>query len=322
MINHVNVSGDGMTESAKSIELESAEAELVEDLVPDDYEEFITKLKKLLGDSVSKKLMRFTGGDYHIADELLPRIHGLCPSKCTLVEVFGGSGIVSQEADRNKFPNVVYNDIDNKLVTFYKLAKEKPRELTTLLLLLPFARSYYKIVHALIKGGNTELAALELAALTFYIVNASFYGKGGFAYLIEAKRNEAVGFRKRVLSIPVLASKWADVTIENLDFRDVIDKYDSEATVFYLDPPYPDRAGEYYNSFFTTHDLRDMAYMLKHIKGKFLLKLDDRTYSLIQDLLPEEFYRVERIEKVMNMDKKRGGEKRRKWTLVLVSSMV
>jgi hypothetical protein len=66
--------------------------------------------------------------------------------------------------------------------------------------------------------------------------------------------------------------------------------------VFYCDPPYVPTAKEYYGKQFTVDDLRDLASMLTTIKGKFLLKLNDRSYSYIQDILPEDKYVVEHIE--------------------------
>ncbi len=52
----------------------------------------------------SAKVLRIPGGDYHIASVLLPRLTQLCQKpRCTLVEVFGGSGYVSQTVDRRVF---------------------------------------------------------------------------------------------------------------------------------------------------------------------------------------------------------------------------
>ena len=65
-------------------------------------------------------------------------------------------------------------------------------------------------------------------------------------------------------------------------------------------------------------DLRDMATMLTQIKGKFLLKIDDKTYAFIEDILGK--YKVEKIEQTLLMDK-RVGEERKKWVLVLISNI-
>ena len=287
-----------------------------------DTSELRQQLEEVIGNKYARKPLRLAGGDFFIADILQPRIEGLCITpKCTFVEVFGGSGYMSQTVSREVFGNIVYNDIDNLLVTLYRHIKENPEHLSALLTLLPYGRAYYKIVRDMLKT-NKDFASLTAAALLFYGANSSFLGgfaKKGFAYAIHPNRNEARAFRTRAWAIVKFADRWKDVTIENLDFRDVIRKYDSKRTVFYLDPPYPDRSVDYYGHLFTVDDLREMAKLLTEIQGRFLLKLDARTYESISDILPEGKYKVEKIERKLNQQKARGGQKGT-WILTLVSN--
>jgi len=281
-----------------------------------DLESIKEEIEQMIDNKGIRKIIQFVGGDYWIADEILERLYRVGPGKYTFVEVFGGSGYISQIIDRNKFPNIIYNDINDKLTMLYKMVKEKPRELSFLLSLLPYSRSFNKIVRELLEK-NKNLGELEAAALFFYLVNTSFMGgpKKGFGYAVDPKRNTAKAFRKKVRGILDFAKNWKDITIENLDFRKVIQLYDSEKTVFYLDPPYPDRSDNYYGISFSIKDIRDMANMLTKIKGKFLLKVDDKAFNLIKDILGN--YKVERLEKKRNMEKKRG-EKRETWTLLFI----
>jgi DNA adenine methylase len=272
----------------------------------------------------SRKILWFPGGDYYIAEDiLLPRIEKLCVyDKCTFVEVFGGSGYVSQTINRARFGNIVYNDIDSRLVTFYKIVKENPDLLTQLIATLPYSRTIHRITKTLLKSGNRELAALEMAALLFYGVNSSVNGivaKAGFSYTTHPDKSKPKEFMSKTRNILRLAAAWRDIIIENLDFREVIKRYDSEKTVFYCDPPYVPTAKEYYGKQFTVDDLRDLANMLTTIKGKFLLKLNDRSYSYIQDIMPESKYVVEHIELPL-YHQVRKKENRDKWVMVLVSS--
>jgi DNA adenine methylase len=287
-----------------------------------DINELKQRLEELFGNKNTYKMLRFAGGDFRIAAILLPRIEKLCTfKKCTLVEVFGGSGYVSQSVNRSIFGNIIFNDIDNKLTSFYKTVKETPEKLALILSLLPYSRSLHKIAQELLKTSK-ELSSLVTAVLLFYSINTTIFGKPnsqGFAYTISPLENEARAFRTRIWAILKYANVWKDITIENLDFREIIKRYDSEKTVFYLDPPYPDRAIEYYGHPFTVNDLREMAKMLTMIRGKFLLKLDEKTYTLIQDILPEGKYKVEFIEKILHQKKVRVTQ-RGKWILVLVSN--
>jgi DNA adenine methylase len=293
-----------------------------------DTSELASVIDEIMGNgssrnNSSRKMLWFPGGDYYIADILLPRIEGLCTTpKCTFVEVFGGSGYVSQTINRARFGNIVYNDIDSRLVTFYKIVKENPGLLTQFIASLPYSRAIHRIVKALLKSGNRELAALETAALLFYGVNTSVNGivaKAGFSYTTHPDKNKPKEFMSKTRNILRLAAAWRDIIIENLDFREAIKRYDSEKTVFYCDPPYVPTAKEYYGKQFTVGDLRDLASMLTTIKGKFLLKLNDRSFSYIQDILPEGKYVVEHVELPLYHQVKKK-ENRDKWVMVLVSS--
>jgi DNA adenine methylase len=283
-----------------------------------DLETIKEEIEQLIDNKGVRKIIFFPGGDYWIANEILERLYRVGNGKYTFVEVFGGSGYISQIIDRNKFPNIIYNDINDKLTALYKAVKEKPKELSFLLFLLPYSRSFNKIVRELLEK-NKNLGELEAAALFFYLVNTSFMGgpKKGFGYAINPKRNTARDFRKKIRGILDFAKNWEYVTIENLDFRKVIQLYDSEKTVFYLDPPYPDRSEDYYGITFTIKDFREMANMLTQIKGKFLLKVDDKAFNLIKDILGN--YRIEKLEKTRIMEKKKG-KKRGTWTLIFVSN--
>jgi hypothetical protein len=63
-----------------------------------------------------------------------------------------------------------------------------------------------------------------------------------------------------------------NVEILNKDFKDIIKKYDSPNTFFYLDPPYENSKGLYENFELPIKDVYDL---LKNIKGKFLLSYND-----------------------------------------------
>jgi DNA adenine methylase len=287
-----------------------------------DVSDLREALERVLGPgSANVKILQMPGGDFRIADLLHPRLERLCARpKCALVEVFGGSGYVSQTASREVFGNIVYNDVNDMLTALYRHVKENPEQLAALLALLPYSRSYYRIVAELLKTCR-DFGSLAAAALVFYAYNTSYLGKigKGFAYSVNPTKNEAREFKNRVWAVLRYAEAWRDVVIENLDFRDAIKRYDSERTVFYLDPPYVDRSEDYYGRPFTADDLRDMAAMLTQIRGRFLLKLDYKTYEQISDVLTRDKYAVEVMERTRHM-KKVKGRPRDRWLLTLISN--
>jgi site-specific DNA-adenine methylase len=63
--------------------------------------------------------------------------------------------------------------------------------------------------------------------------------------------------------------------VENLDFQDVIEKYDSEKTYFYVDPPYWKTENYYSNHDFDRSDHERLANTLIKMKGMFSLSYYD-----------------------------------------------
>jgi DNA adenine methylase len=60
--------------------------------------------------------------------------------------------------------------------------------------------------------------------------------------------------------------------IYNSDYKKIIEKYDSEKTFFYVDPPYFKKERYYINHDFTEYENHiELSEILKNIKGKFLL---------------------------------------------------
>jgi DNA adenine methylase len=58
-----------------------------------------------------------------------------------------------------------------------------------------------------------------------------------------------------------------------MDFEKVIEKYDSESTYIYLDPPYWKTENYYSNHDFDRNDHERLANVLKNVKGKFSLSI-------------------------------------------------
>ena len=67
-------------------------------------------------------------------------------------------------------------------------------------------------------------------------------------------------------------------TIEHLDFRDLMKRYDSEEAFFYLDPPYFGKKFYRYN--FTEKDFEDLASLLPSLKGKYLMNINKSEYII------------------------------------------
>lgn len=76
--------------------------------------------------------------------------------------------------------------------------------------------------------------------------------------------------------------------VENMDFEDVIKKYDSPDTYFYIDPPYWKTENYYSNHDFDRGDHERLANCLKRIKGKWSLSY--YYFDLLEEWFPKDEY--------------------------------
>ena len=264
------------------------------------------------------KLVKYPGGDYFIFSDL-NKVFTRAPGVKTFVEVFGGSCWCSLNVSRMKFKVIVCNDIDSDLINLYRAVKNNPDELIKRLSMWPLSRELHEIALEIINDKSID--NITKSAALFYVTRASFSGfltkKSGFSY--SKVRNHAHAYSSAVASIAEYAKKFRDVVLECRDFREVIKLYDSDATLFYLDPPYVDTSdahnrADYYRYSFRLTDLKTMARVLRNVKGKWVLKIAKDNYELIKSDLPK--HSVAELEKAIIMTKVEG-EERPRYTLVL-----
>jgi DNA adenine methylase len=63
------------------------------------------------------------------------------------------------------------------------------------------------------------------------------------------------------------------VIVENRDYKDIIQTYDSPDTFFYLDPPYSKAQKEW--NYIANVKPEELLNVLRSIKGKFIMSYDD-----------------------------------------------
>jgi DNA adenine methylase len=145
------------------------------------------------------------------------------------------------------------------------------------------------------EGFNVGECDYLTAAKYVYVLSQVFSGSkpetSNFIDLKGKYRSKYLAFRDK-LSKP----KWVDhflkiTNVENLDFQDVIEKYDSPLSYFYVDPPYWKTENYYSNHDFDRNDHERLAIVLNKIQGKFSLSYYD--FELLHDWFPENKYKWE-----------------------------
>ena len=134
----------------------------------------------------------------------------------------------------------------------------------------------------------------EVAAKYVYVLTQVFSGanpsKSKFIDLKGKYHSKFTSFKNK-LKKPEWQKMFEKITfVENMNYQEVIEKYDDPKTYFYVDPPYYIVGeGVYYsNHDFGREDHEKLSNCLKTIKGKFSLSYYD--FTNLHEWFPENKY--------------------------------
>ena len=167
---------------------------------------------------------------------LAERIIEIFPPHQTYVEVFGGSAAVL--LTKKPSPIEIYNDLNSDIVNFMLQVRNNLPALQWYLSFTPYSRELYERWLKEWRQGKKPADDMERAARWFFLQCSSVNGKFGSSWWCSKVRNRAQGYCTLVDRLMEVARRMRGVQIEQRDFREVIPTYDSEETLFYLDPPY------------------------------------------------------------------------------------
>ena len=248
----------------------------------------------------SRKFIAFGwyGGKFSHLDFLLPYFPADATHFC---DVFGGSAAVLLNV--GPYPVETYNDIDSELVNFFSTLRDQHEKLLTAISLTPFSREELARACEPIPG----LAPIERAR-RFYIRArqtrtglAQTSSAGRWAHCVLTSRAGMSGSVSRWLGsvdgLMDIAMRLRTVQIENAPAIEVIQRYDTPETLFYLDPPYVHTARgdtSAYGFEMTDAEHRELAEYLAVIHGRAVIS-GYRTE--LYDELFQEWHRIDADEK-------------------------
>jgi DNA adenine methylase len=255
----------------------------------------------------------YVGGKSKIAPQLI--IPNIPKDIETFVETFSGQFWTFFKMNLDEYPNlktVVYNDINPLNYNMYQCIRNHQKLLNVCEQFVvqekgvtptnPICVEQFNRFQAEIFNENFRVKPYdyEVAAKYIYVLTQVFSGanpsKSKFIDLKGKYHSKFTSFKNK-LKKPEWQKMFERIDfVENMDFADVITKYDSPTTYFYVDPPYYIVGeGSYYsNHDFDRNDHERLANTLKNIKGKFSLSYYD--FELLHTWFPEDQYRWEKKE--------------------------
>jgi DNA adenine methylase len=253
----------------------------------------------------------YVGGKSKIAPQLIvPNI----PKDIEIyVEPFSGQFWTFFKMNFKNFNNlktVVYNDVNPLNYNMYQCLKNHQRLLEECEKFIvqekdvfptnPICEEQFNKFQLEIFAENFKVdeCNYEVAAKYIYVLTQVFSGanpsKSKFIDLKGKYHSKFTSFKNKLRK-----PEWQEMFeridfVENKDFGDIIEKYDSPNTYYYVDPPYYIVGeGNYYsNHDFDRDDHERLANTLKNVQGKFSLSYYD--FELLHDWFPDTEYRWER----------------------------
>ncbi|MEL6960675.1 MAG: DNA adenine methylase [Pseudomonadota bacterium] len=230
-------------------------------------------MKDLLGDTHCEPVQpaaAWLGGKRKLSKTICKRIAAL--KHTTYVEPFVGLGGVFLRRPFLAQCEII-NDINGELVNLFRiLQRHYPQFMDCLKFQIASRRDFDR----LLKTDPATLTDLERAGRFLYLQRLAFGGKAVFqSFGVSTGTTGRFNVTKLEPLLADIHERLCGVTVENLPWHDVIEKYDSPETLFYLDPPYFGGETDYGQHVFSRSDFGKIAKKLGAIEGRFLLSIND-----------------------------------------------
>ena len=215
----------------------------------------------------------YYGGKYEMSKKLIPLIS---PHE-RYFEVFAGG--LSMFFRKSKAKWNVLNDKDNNIVNLYMSVILEKEKLVKNLFWLPKSRELFLNFRGEIRDESNKIQIPDpfQAAKYFYCIRYSFNKLIHTPFSMNKDMNkdwdDELSYSRRALG---------GATIENLDFFEIVDKYNPRKGDFwYLDPPYfvATEKGTYYKHGFSMEDhkrLREAVQKIHDGGANFMISYDHR----------------------------------------------
>lgn len=211
----------------------------------------------------------YLGGKRLLSKTIIPIIETI-PHDLYCEPFLGMGGVFFRRKQRPKCE--VINDINSEIINMFRMVEKYPDYLINMLKFKVCSRAEFK---QMVNTPPLLLTELERAIRFLYIQKNAFGGNTQHqAFGVDIGRTRFNAF-KVAKQIEALHERLQDVYIECLPYQEVIRRYDRPTALFYLDPPYWNCENDYGKGIFGKSDFSNLANILKDIKGKFIMSIND-----------------------------------------------
>lgn len=223
-----------------------------------------------------QRILNYPGSKWRMADTII----NLMPEHSTYLEPFFGSGAVFFNKTKSTIETI--NDLDSRIINFFKICRDQPEELIKAIQLTPHSREEYRSSY------ETSLDPVEdarrLMIRCWQAIGAKTSDITGWRSLIETNGPDTAkewnNVWKRILDV---ADRLKDAQIEHQDAIQLLERYNRKSVLTYVDPPYllETRSKRHYKHEFTDADHEALLDCLVEFKGYVILSgYESEMYNL------------------------------------------
>ena len=178
--------------------------------------------------------MPYVGGKQTMADQIVSL---MAPHDHYVEPFFGGGSVLFAKA-----PALMetVNDIDEHLVTFWRVLRDRPHDLAWKCATTPHSRVEMAVTRSIDAGDPDDLERARRVWVQLTQGRAARLTRTGWRYVVTEAAKHALpdyldGYLGRLLDA---AERLRGVSLECRDGLDLFGAYDAPGTCFYVDPPY------------------------------------------------------------------------------------
>ncbi len=230
-------------------------------------------------------VLKYPGSKWSTADWI---ISNFPPGyeKLTYLEPFFGSGAVFFNKRRSVIETI--NDLDSNVVNLFKIIRERPEELARLIDFTPWAREEYRLSYEM--SGDPLEDARRFLVRMWQAIGAKSSDKTGWRNNIKGMNGNLTQFNNRLpdgiikVSCRLKHTNTCLVQIENQPAIQLIDRYNRDNVLMYIDPPYllSTRSNRIYKHEMKDEDHEALLEVLLQNKARIILSgYDNQLYNSI-----------------------------------------
>lgn len=198
-----------------------------------------------------KSFLAWMGGKSQLTDQIIP----LLPEHHCYVEVFAGAAWLMFRKQPSKVE--IINDINSDLITLYRVVKNHLEEFVRYLKWLLVARDEFD--RFMLQNVET-LTDIQRAVRFFYIMKTGYGARlKSPSWGIAASQPSRFNLLRIEEELSEAHMRLNRVYVENRPYKAVVDRFDREDTLFYVDPPYWDCEDYYGPGVFAKADFQALA---------------------------------------------------------------